>query len=458
MKNARKMNAIFIVILIFILAGCNEAAPNLSGGAVHYDSFEDIPGVTPDEIQAIKTLQNEYDFFTYGVPVSTEAFYDENGEIDGFAKLLCGWLTDLFGIEFKPVNCEFVDIFNALETGEIDFAGGLAPTAERKKTYFMSEPIAERSLKYFYLSNSQLLSTIQKKRPPRLVMLEGSATTDIAVSLLEPGTYEIVYIQYNEQAYDLLVNGEADAFVHQNTTEFVFEKYLDIVSEDFSPPAFVPVAFTAQNGKYAAIISVIDKALENNNMEYLTELYNRGQREYIKHKLYERLTQEEINFINENPVIRLGAEYDNYPISFYNSHEKQWQGISHDVLSTVSDLTGMSFEIVNGTDTDWPVLFKMLRNGDIAIISELLHSPDREPYFIWSDKAVLSDRPILVSKSEYHHIELNEILHVKIGLIKETAYAERKSEFIRIKSARNKLLAMQNRRSRIQGAQKKRGL
>jgi hypothetical protein len=60
--------------------------------------FYDIPGITKDEIKAIEKLKKEYDQFIYGMPLSIEAFEEKDGSINGFAALLCGWMTELFEI------------------------------------------------------------------------------------------------------------------------------------------------------------------------------------------------------------------------------------------------------------------------------------------------------------------------------------------------------------------------
>jgi len=422
----KKCVYIIIIIALFILAfmfiNCTGNKITVKGTA-NYTSYLDIPGITPDETIALQALQKKYSQFKYGVPVSTEAFYDENGEINGFSSMFCEWLSTLFGINFKPVNCEFADMFTSLKTGEIDFAGGLAASGERREKYYMTDPIAERTLKYFYLADSKPLSAIKEIRPLKLAFLENSATTDFAFSQ-QPGTYEPVFIKYNDEAYKLLKSSKADAFVHQNTTDVIFINHRNVASEDFSPSLFTHVSLTAQNSEYAVIISVVQKALKNGQLKYLAEMYNKGEHEYKKHKLMSRLTEKEKAYINNNPVIPLAAEYSNYPVSFYNKFENQWQGISQDILKEITGLTGLKFDVVNNSDTEWPDLLKMLDSGKASVISELLQLKSREDYFLWTDKTILTDRPALISKYGYHDIMLSEILHVKIGAVKNSVYTD----------------------------------
>ena len=131
MEKIKKAIHIFFVFMMVFSALTAGYAVSLEGKTrddeiPQYSTFRDVPGVTEAEIEAIEALRNKKDAFIYGVPISTEAFVNANGEIDGFAALLCKWISELFEITLMPVNCEFADLIPALQTGKVDFAGGLA--------------------------------------------------------------------------------------------------------------------------------------------------------------------------------------------------------------------------------------------------------------------------------------------------------------------------------------------
>ena len=411
--------AISVIVTIMFL-GCAGGKTDKKG-VVNYTSFLDVPNISSQEIAAIKELQNEYGTFVYGVPLSAEAFFDGNGEITGFAKLFCEWLTELFGIKFKPVNYEFTDLLPALNTGKVDFAGGLAPTEARKGTYYMTGALVERYLVIYRAKDSRPLSEIQKTRKLKLAFLKGSTTTDIAFNLLEKDSFEAVYVKQNSDARKLIQNGEVDGYIHQNTTDAVFTG-ADIICENFVPPVFVSVCLAARNEKFAPIISVVQKALDGGQIKYLTALYSKGEREYAAHKLLSQLTEDELRYIKEHPVIPVVSKRDKYPIGFYNEHEKQWQGISFDILKQVSDLTGMDFEVIGNLDMKRALCIKALKDGQAAMSCGLIRSDEKD--FLYSDKTIMSEKPALISKSEYRYIELNEIVHLKIGLVKASLYCQ----------------------------------
>ena len=389
-----------------------------------YTSYKDIPGLTDDEIKAVEALREHTDSFVYGIEPSTEAFYEENGEIKGVAVLFCDWLTTLFGIPFRPALYEWGDLVEGLKNGAVDFTGDLTPSDERRKTYFMTDAVAERLVKIMRIEGSQPLTDIAAERPLRYAFLEGTTTVGAVTSLLENEPFETVLVNDYDAAYKTLKSGKADAFIDEGTAEAAFDSYGDVISEDFFPLIYSPVSLSTQKPELKPIISVVQKALQSGGTRHLTDLYNQGLEEYRKHKLYLQLTGEEKAYLQTHSVIPFAAEHDNYPISFYNTREKQWQGIAFDVLGKVGELTGLSFKIVNDPNTDWSVLLDKLETGEASVISELIYSEDREGRFLWPKTPMVTDKFALVSKSDYPNININEILYTKVGVCKDTVHAE----------------------------------
>ncbi|MDR0454220.1 MAG: transporter substrate-binding domain-containing protein [Deferribacteraceae bacterium] len=414
-------------IISFAVKGYCETATNYAKGSsdnpANYKTFLDIHGVTAEEINAISKLKEEYDHFVFGVCLGTDAFYDKNGEIQGYIALLCEWLTKLFEIPFKPEFYEWENLHIGLRNGAIDFTGELTANSERRKIYFMTDAIAEHTIKYFRIDKSEPLSIIAEIRPLRFAFLVNSLTyQDVLIRSVYK--FEPIYVNDFATAYKKLKSGEIDAFLFKGTAEAAFDVYGDVVASYFFPLFYGPVSLATEKSELQPVISVVQKALMDGANRHLTTLYNKGESEYIKQKLLARLTDEEIKYITDNPVISFAAEHDNYPISFYNKHEKQWQGIAVDVLNRMSELTGLSFNILNDENTNWQDLLKMVKNGKASVLLSLVYLKEREDSFIWPQSSYMSDKYALVSKSDYPDIQINEVLYSKVGLARDTAYAQ----------------------------------
>ncbi|MDR0497608.1 MAG: transporter substrate-binding domain-containing protein, partial [Treponema sp.] len=415
------------MFLLFAVSSCEKQAVMQVGAEyVSYASYRDIPDVTTEEILAIEQIKAQRGGFAYAMTYSTESFLNEDGNIGGYAALFCEWLSDLFGIPFKPEIAEWDELVAGLSAFDIDFTGELTATDERRKTYFMTDAIAERPIKIMRIAGSEPLSVLGKMRPLRYAFLDGTITHNL-VSPYLPDGYEALFVGEHDDAYQALKNGAIDAFFTDGPLEAAFDIYGDVSAEDFFPLIYGPVSMTTQNPELKPFIDVVQKALNTDALYHLTMLYNQGYRDYLRQRLALQLTEEEKVYIRlhskpENAV-KIAIEYDNYPVTFYNTYEKAWQGIAVDVLREIEEYTGLSFDIPHESNTEWSDLLQMLEDGQVSMATELLWVPERAGRYLWAETPYHQDFYALLSAAEYKNINVNEVLFSRVGLIKDSAYA-----------------------------------
>ena len=423
-KSKSKAWLLLVAMLLPLFTAACEISNNSQASyeSVYYTSYKDIPGVTEEEIHAIEAIQTQYDSFVYGVLPSTVAFLDRNSEIRGFSALFCEWMTELFDIPFVPEYVAWDDFLQKLATHEVDFTGAMTATEEREKTYHMTTAIATQILTTYTLEDSEPIESIAQRRLPRYAFIAGTTTITDVANALDNDSYETVLVSNTDEAYALLKSGEADAFFNTDTVELAFDQYGDIVSREFFPLIFSPVSLTTQNPELKPIIDIIQKALDNGALGYLTTLYNEGHKEYLSTRFHNQLTEEERIYIRNHPVIPVAAIYSNYPISFYNTREDEWQGVFFDLLVEIEAMTGMGFELINDEHTEWSRVLEMLRNKEASIMAELIWTKAREEFFIWAETSIQDDYYALISRTDFRNLTTNEILHAKVGLTLDTGY------------------------------------
>ena len=413
------------LMILCVFSGCgNNTEKTDDEHAPPFVSFRDVPGITDTEIRAVENFQEQKRVFVYGMPLSTEAFLNEDGEIKGFTDRFCNWLTELFGVPFSPERYGITDLLPGLESGEVDFTGELRASDEYRQIYFMTTPIAERRIECYRLTDSRTFQQILSSRKLRFGFIHGVVSDDDITSAYESETVDVVFIERVADVYAMLKSEEIDVFLYSNPVEHRFDEYDDVISYDYFPLTFQPVSMAAQNPELQPVISIVQKILDNGGYNYLTWLYNLGYQDYRRNKLMMKFTEEELVFLQNQNVIPFAAEYQNYPISFYNKYEKQWQGIFFDILEELKEITGLSFERVNDEHAAWPVLFELLESGQAFMISELIPSYERKDRFLWPAIPTMTDNYALLSKSETRNISINEVVNVRVGLPRGTAYAE----------------------------------
>ena len=412
-----------LLLLAILPLGCGQADRTADAEWPHFASFRDIPGVTAEEIAAVEALLEQREQFVLAMKLSTEFFLDNDGEQQGYTVYFCNWLSQLFDIPFIPQVASWHELFSGLDDGRFDFTWYLMPTERRQAEYYMTTSVVQRPVKYFRLAGSIPLEQIAEDRPVRFALLANSSTaSNVARYATEP--FEPVYVENYIDAYALLQDGSVDALVGTGILESIFDEYCDIVVTDFVPLIYSTASLSTKNPDLIPIISVVQKALDNGADQHLLHLYKQGHRSYLRHRFLNQLTAEELQYIKNNPIIPLAAEFDNYPVSFYDFRQKEWQGICFDVFREITALTGLEFVISHDVRTSWADLLQSLEDGDNRIITELVRTPDREGRFLWPESQFLFDHFALISKSEFPDLDLHEIWRVRVGTTSGNAYTE----------------------------------
>jgi signal transduction histidine kinase/CheY-like chemotaxis protein/HPt (histidine-containing phosphotransfer) domain-containing protein len=422
-----------VISLLAGMSGCGSEQPQRGPPpAPAYASFREIPEVTPEEIQAIEALRTEYDAFSYGMTLSTETFYPKQDRIGGYSARFCQWLTGFFGIPFTPRIYNWDDLIADFDALAIDFTGELNATPERRRLYYMTDNIAQRSIKMIHLAQGEKdipwdSAVSNEQDIPRYGFLENSLIERSVRPFLPDGHVRVQVKNYTH-AYELLKSGAIMVYFDDGSAEAGFDAYSDVVLENFYPHTPNPVSFSTKNPKLEPIISVVQKYLNHGGTYQLAELYTQGQQEYRRSKFFGRLTPEEQQYVtaHQNPaaIVTVAMQYDNYPNCFYNTQEQEWQGIAVDILKEMQDLIGLSFRTVNQRTDERPALLDMVAQGEASMIADLIRSSNRENRFIWTDTPYLSDYYALLSRSDYADTSLNKIPAARVGLISDSVYTE----------------------------------
>ncbi|MDR1510375.1 MAG: transporter substrate-binding domain-containing protein [Synergistaceae bacterium] len=422
----RKLLCLLLASLILFLWGYSVFSPEKTPFS-RYQSYKDIPGVTREEIESIELLLAGKPRLVYGVCESTESFLREDGSIGGFAELFGNRLSELFGFEFDYYLCSWKDMNEKIVSKEIDIVSDFTATPERLRKFLMTDAIIQRTVKVFTDMNGDSLSVTAKTRPIRCAFTKGSNTYSLVANSWNV-PFEPVFIADQSEVPDMLLNGEIDAFIEEGPLEAAFDAYDFMQAEEYYPLIYSPISLTTGNPEMAPVIDVMQKYLKNGGHYELTDLYNQGYKDYLRHKLFKQLTDEEKEYIQkhraEETAILAACETDNYPTSFYNKKENKFQGMALDTLDKISELTELVFQAGNAPNALWEELISGLESGKYSVISELIRIKQREDRFIWADQPYCTNNYALLSKAEYPDLDINQILFSKVGLIEGAAHTE----------------------------------
>ena len=421
----RRYVCIFLALLTVFFTGCSTATHQTAIEIVEYKDYQDIPGVTAEEIEAIERIRASDASFVFGMPEGMSCFWREDNVMDGYSVLLCRWLSELFGIKFTPAIYEWDELIDGVNSCGIQFTGAL-PSSSGFEIY-KTEPIDDRVIITVSRDGDESFAVTDGSRLPVFGFIEGSGAEDVIGSLAKD-SYTAVQFPTYKSAYDRLVSGELDAIYLDSDAETVFSAYQGLKIKTFAPAVHNMVSLSTADQDLEPVISVVQKYLESNAAYKLSELQAKGHAAYLGNELFKLLDDDERRYLklHQNPaaVIPIAIVYDDYPNSFYNEQANEWQGITMDIIEQIEAITGFTFGIANSKNDNWSTVMAMIEDGTVALTGELIRTPEREGRFLWADTSYQTDHYALLSGADFPDVNIRQVNHLRVGVMANTAYAE----------------------------------
>lgn len=414
------------LLLVFCqLCACSEKKQDTPPQTA-ITTYKDIPGITEEEISRIESLKETVPYFNYGTLLSVESYISDDGSYEGFSVKLCGFLSEIFGMEFRVNLYEWDELIDKLEAHEIDFTGELTMTEERLQKYSMTRPIAERLLRIFTLENNNIVTEADAEGM-RIGFLEDTVTADAILRAYNISFIPVYVPDYASAAF-LISQGEIDAFVDEAVADPAFEPYSFITSKIMFSMVHEPVSITTANPELAVVVSLVNQLIDAGGGNTLYELYSDSNTEYAKYKLNGKFSKEEKAYIKDLtqrgisvPVL---CEKDSYPSVFYNDTEKEFEGIAIDILTEITELTGLRFEVAHADDILWSDMMEKVETGDMPMLAELLHTETREEHFLWGAVPYARSYYAIMSRIDHPYLAAYQVAQTSVGVMKMSGYED----------------------------------
>jgi len=108
-------------------------------------------------------------------------------------------------------------------------------------------------------------------------------------------------------------------------------------------------------------------------------------------------TEDELAFMEDHPVIRLGVDLGFVPFEFIDD-DGEYKGITADYLALISEKTGLQFEVVQGLT--WPEAYDMALTGDVDALPAIGKTDEREEHFLFSEPYYYFKRVIVTQDTD----------------------------------------------------------
>ncbi|MFB2703873.1 transporter substrate-binding domain-containing diguanylate cyclase [Marinobacter shengliensis] len=123
------------------------------------------------------------------------------------------------------------------------------------------------------------------------------------------------------------------------------------------------------------------------------------------------LSSQQRQYLASLGPVRIGFMDDYAPFSFTDGG--RIRGLSVDIMNRLVDLTGLQAIPVSG---QWDELIPMLKNGDIDVMANMSHRPERESFAHFTSPYHIIPNVIFTRDESLNYQNLEDLKHYRVGL------------------------------------------
>jgi len=310
------------------------------------------------------------------------SYLDENGILTGISVDYFRLVNRRLGGRLIPEPAPFSQNFERVKNRELDVVMDITPRSDR-------EP-------YFIFTGSYLTIPhviVGRTDGPYYRSEEDLAGKSVA---LEKGFYNILYFRENHpdvsvmeydstsEALEAVSRGEADAYAgNRAVLSHIIEKELipglRVMGRLDMPSVELSIGVRKD---WPELADILNRALLSIPREEVRRIYTRWLGEPEGPDITVDLTEEEILWLRQNPVIRISAVPDWAPVSYFD-REGNPHGIAIDYLQRLGDLLNVRFDIPPAQS--WPDALSGVGAGERDMFSSIAFTQERGKRFHFTE-------------------------------------------------------------------------
>ena len=130
-------------------------------------------------------------------------------------------------------------------------------------------------------------------------------------------------------------------------------------------------------------------------------------------------TEDELAFMEEHPVIRLGVDPKFVPFEFIDE-DGEYKGIAADYLSLISERTGLKFEVAKGLT--WPEVYDLALARELDALPTIAKTEEREKHFLFSKPYYYFKRAIVTRDTDTHISGIEDLEGLTVAVQRNSSH------------------------------------
>ena len=384
---------------------------------------------TQEELQWIKNNPT----IKVGVDANWPPFeyVNEKGEYKGIASEYLEIISKYTGLKFEINASDWYSVISNIKDKKLDMLACVAKTSDRENYLNYVSPYL--TIDVVVIAKKELnIKNFDEIQNYTIAVQKGNFVYEKIMKKYP--NVKFVFASSNKEAFDFVSYGKADIFIGNMPVFSYFvekELYTNIevkFKADFDKIDLSMAILKENTTLFNIIQKVMPKIIEDEK-----EKINKKWVFELKEEKSAHFTQDEINWIKNNPKIKISGDFFWPPYSFYDENGN-YIGIVPDIVNEVFKDSGLDLEYVK--TNSWADTINLIKDKKINLIDSISYSASRSEYLNFSNKYIGAEIVIISNNKETNYINsFNNITNKKIATVKGYSIIEDiKRDFPQIKN------------------------
>ena len=329
----------------------------------------------------------------------------------GIASEYLNIISNKTGLKFDIYANSWSKVIDKIKNKELDILACDGKTPEREVFLDFTTPYL--SLDIVAVARKDLkLESLEEIKNYKIAVQNGDYMYATIKKRFPDAQY--IFAESNSEALKLVSYGKADLYIDNlPTISYFMEKNLltnlEVKTKTDFEASEISIAVIKEKSILRNIIEKILKDISNEEKKIIQKKWAFSYSE----KKEVNFTKEELLWIKNNPVIKIGADANWPPFEFIDSAGK-YQGIAFDYLNSITQYTGLQFEV---DASDWYSTITKIKDKKLDMLACVVKTPDRDKYLNFT-LPYLNIDVVVVAKKELKINNFDEVKNYKIAVQK----------------------------------------
>lgn len=346
-------------------------------------------------------------------------YVDAKGMPQGIGVKFIDALNKRLGNRLEIVPGLFRDNFNSVKEKKLDALMDITPREDRKKFVHFTRPYIEVPHLIFTRKDESAKSSLSELEGKTVGVEKGFFIVKVLQEKY-PKTKVKEYLTTSD-ALDALSKSEVDAYIgNRAVANYIIEN--ELISNVIAQGKIKETSSINAIGvrkDWAVLRDIIQKAIDDIDDAERSNIINPkseiNQLSEIKTKLFQKLTNEERDWLNKKLAIHLGVDSAWPPIEWIDE-KGEYQGITSDYIKILGDVLGLNF--IKPENIAWSKVINSAEQKKIDVLTAVVATPKRKKFLNFTSPYLKFPLVIFAQDNISLITELSDIYGKRVGVEK----------------------------------------